>query len=177
MKNPVPRDWPAVIDATAGNMRLTISSSESGGAGGTTVGAGGGSMGAGSSTAIGSEADVAATGVVTAAGDASFGGAGAAPRKRNMARIAAAMRARMPKNSSGRALDCCGAGAATGSSIASSDPDVSAYSTPHLHLPTRLGTRRPHDGQPHERFAETGCSMNHRGDRAAKTRLRLRVIG
>jgi hypothetical protein len=46
----------------------------------------------------------------------------------------------------------------TAGGVANRSADGSDCCAPHLHSPTRLGTRRPHDGHVHERFGEA-CSM------------------
>src|SRR5215204_799208 len=86
MKKPVPRDGPAVIEATAGRTRLTMSSSDAVvGGGSSTVGGGvvsvGASTSAGAASAMGSETCAAAPDVAAVAET------GALSRSRNNASI------------------------------------------------------------------------------------------
>src|SRR6185503_4388114 len=86
MKKPVPRDGPAVIDATAGRTRLTTSSRDAV-AGGSGVVGGVDSVGVstsgGAASATGSETCAAGPGDVAAA----FAGTGALSRSRYSATI------------------------------------------------------------------------------------------
>ena len=172
MKKPVPRDCPAVIDATAGKMRLTTSSRASGGlvvVQSKTVGAGGGSMGAGSSTAIGCEVDMGGSRGARRGPSrpARRGGCGAAEEKQGddggpdesqdgeekQQMCAGLLRRRCGLRLVDRGLV---RRRRVGADTASAFADTSWHAASA-------------GGAPQERFAETGCSMKHRGDRAART--------